>query len=254
MLRDGLVLAVLLISLSWCTAGAQSPPPSSGPDTREANSMALLEDGSISGDTYHNAELGFKYQFPHGWVANDKNVQEKAIVAGHQFAWGDDGFAKSGKRSASPCAKNLLLVTKYPEEMRLNQFNPAALLIAADPRCAPGVVFPSSVKDQVAIQEIVKHLGIFFKTLPITSRGPAQIRSFDNGGRVLLEVSQAFSVYSHDPGSATAQNIRSSTLIMQAGKYWVMCTFVSSDDVELEHLRATKFFFDPVPTGPSESK
>jgi hypothetical protein len=173
-----MALAILLCSYLAVHAHSQSSANLSALDDR----VARLGDGTISGNAYHNAELGFRYQFPSGWIVNDKATQERAVAAGYQFVWADDPSAKREGKVAHQCTKDLLFVTQYPEEMRSNGFNPLAFLIAADPKCVPGVAFPSSVKDHEAIQRIANQLGVFFKTSSVTSRSPSRIRAFDNAG------------------------------------------------------------------------
>ena len=218
----------------------------------ENSGFAQLDIGTVSQGTYHNAELGFQYQYPKGWAVNDKATQETALAAGRQFVWTDD--TKRDHKSAGQCTKDLLFVTQYPEEMRPNGFNPLAFLIAADPKCAPGVVFPATVKDREAIQRIATNLGIYFKTPSVTHRGPAHIRAFDNAGRVILEISQSFTFYTHEPGTETLQTVSSSILVTQVRDYWIMWMFMGDSDAQLVQLRATKIFFDAAPTGPAQAK
>src|SRR4029077_10781010 len=79
-------------------------------------------------------------------------------------------FRKSG-------SNGLLLVSRYPKEMRLNEFNSQAFLVPADPGCLPGTSFPSGVGDREAIQRIAGHLGIFFKASATTSTAPVRVRA-----------------------------------------------------------------------------
>jgi hypothetical protein len=215
---------------------------SNGPNVSGANRFDQLDDGSISGEVYHNAELGFRYQFPHGWIVNDKPVQEKAVKAGHQFVWGDDTSTKREKNIARQCSKGLLFVTQYPNDMRLSRFNPLAFLIAADPTCAPGVVFPRTVKDNEAIRRIAGQWGTYFKLSGIVSRTPARIRAFDLAGRVMVQISQSFITSTHEPGSTTVQKISSSILVMRAHDYWVMWMFASADDAQLGRVESNQDF------------
>ncbi len=131
--------------------------------------------------------------------------------------------------------------------MRLNEFNSLALLIAADPKCLVGTSYPSTVNDQAAIQQVAGHIGIYFKTYSITSVAPRRVRAFETAGRVMLEVSEGFSMSRHELGTTTIQNFRSSVLIMKAEKHWVMWMVASANDDQFEKLRASKVFFDAVP-------
>jgi hypothetical protein len=246
------VFTTLLISCLGVHALGQSSSPRS--DNVGSGGIAQLEDGTISGDMYHNAELGFRYEFPHGWVVNDKATQEKAIAAGHQFVWGDDTSAKREHKATRQCMKSLLFVTRYPQEMRSIGFNPQVFLIAADPKCAPGVNFPSTVKDREAIQRIASQLGIYFKTPAIMSKNPARIRAFENDGRVMLEISQSFISSTHELGTSTIRDFSSSALLMQARDYWIMWMFMADGEIQLDQLRATKIFFDATPAGPAEAR
>jgi hypothetical protein len=56
-------------------------PPSS-------SRIGQLSAGVVSGNAYKNDGLGFTYEFPAGWVVNDKAIQDRTIEAGHQFAGG----------------------------------------------------------------------------------------------------------------------------------------------------------------------
>jgi hypothetical protein len=246
------VLAILLSSCLAVHALGQSSSPN--PNAAGSGGIAQLDDGTVSGDTYHNPELGFRYQFPHGWVVNDKATQEKAIAARHQFVWGDDTSAKREHKAMRQCTKSLLFVTRYPQEMRSVVFNPQALLIAADPKCAPGVSFPSTVKDREAIQRIANQLWIYFKTPAIMSKNPARVRVFENAGRVMLEISQSFISSTDELGTSTVQDFSSSVLLMQARDYWVMWMFMADGEIELDQLRATKIFFDAAPAGPAKAR
>lgn len=239
------IFVILICSCVAINSYGQSPLPTSSP--AEIHRIAGVSDGTISGNAYHNAELGFRYEFPAGWSVSDKATQAKAIEAGRQFVWADETSTRREANVARQCSKSLLLVTRYPEEMRLNEFNPLALVIAADPKCLAGASFPSTIKDKAAIQQIASHLGIYFKTYSISSPEPPRVRAFENAGRVMMEVSEGFSISRHELGNTTIQNIRSSVMIMKADKYWVMWMFASGDDVQFDKLRATKVFFDAGP-------
>lgn len=244
------VFAFLLLACSGINLGAQSSQVH--PVTAELDRIIKLSDGAVSGNMYENAELGFRYQFPKGWIVDDRVAQEKALATQQQFVW--DASAKTEPEATRECAKNLLFVTKYPEEMRSNGLNPFAYLIAANPKCTPDVTFPKTVKDHEATQKVVGQLGRYFKTSYVTSRSPVRIRAFDNAGRVMLEASQSLWISTHEPGSRTDRNVHTSILIMQAGEYWVMWMFAGGDDMQLNELRATKIFFDTPSAKPAEGK
>jgi len=214
------------------------------PETRVAGQITLLDAGTISGNTYRNPELGFRYQFPNGWVVNDTATQQKEIAGGHQVAWDDARSKKLGDKAPGQCTRNLLFVTQHPAGMRLNGFDSSVFLMAVDPNCVPGVTFPTSVKDHEAIQRIAKLVVSHLKMSAVTDRGPVQLRAFDNAGRVMLAISEAFDIFISEPAGSTTQNIHTSTLLMQAGQYWILWRFAADTDYNLKKLEATKIFFD----------
>jgi hypothetical protein len=231
-------------SKSASVAGLDSRPYQPGKSDFPDSGIGRLAAGSVSAGMYSNPALGFRYEFPGGWVANDKATQQRAVLSGQQFVWSDDPELKLDHKSGTHCTRDLLLVTRHPEGMQSNGFNPLAFLIAADPACALPVTFPRSVKDKDSIQNIASQLGIYFRTYEVTSRTPSRIRAFENGGRVMLEVSQSLTVSRHDPGSTITQVIRTSVTLMQAGDYWVMWMFAADNDTDLDRLRTSKIFFD----------
>jgi hypothetical protein len=223
-------------------AHTQSDSPN--PNAYEDKGIAALSDGTISGNTYQNPDLGVRYEFPSGWSANDLAAQRQAIADTRQVVWTDDSDPRHKHKAERQCTKELLMVTQYPEEMRVNDFNPFVLMIAADPKCAPGVTFPSTVKDREPMDRIITHLTTYFRTAAVSSKSPAQIHAYDNAGQVILEVSQRLRIDTHQPGTYTVQDIHTSVFLAQVDKYWLMWMFVGSDDGQLARLRATKIFFD----------
>lgn len=243
-LTNRVVVAVgaLLISLAL---QLEAFGQSSAPDAKTENDITRISDGQVSGNVYRNQELGLRYEFPSGWIVNDKATQAKAIADQRQFVWADDNRGTGGG-NPTPCSKGLLLLTRRPEGMLADGFNSLGFLIAANPRCLPGVAFPTTVKDHDAIEKIGSNLGIYFKAQEGTVASPGRVRAFDVGGRIMLEVSQTFQINSHRPGNAIYQSVNSSVLIMQSGDYWIMLMCVTADAPDMQKLRTSKIFFDPV--------
>jgi hypothetical protein len=217
--------------------------------------ISQLSDGVISGGMYYNSELGFRYQFPQGWTVYDRANSEEIIDAAHPAVWRGP-FIGVDHAAAHGCTKTLLSATRYAAGMKVDRFNPAVLLVAADPNCATGITFPDSIKDHDAIQRITNRALSYFHPSGTASAGPARVRAFDNAGRVMLEISRSISFSTNETGNSTFySNIHFSMLLMQAKQYWVMWMFVTDDDAELSRLRATKIFFNQTPMPPtSESK
>jgi hypothetical protein len=229
-------------------AGTDSKPYTPGASQFPASGIARLSAGSVSGNVYRNQELGFRYEFPQGWVLMSKATEEGVPEAGQQFVWGNSTTAQQEHEAADQCARNLLLVTRHLEGSENGRFNSRALLIVADPKCAPGSSFPKAVDDREALQQIARQIVQSFRIAPKSTPGPARVRAFNNAGRIMVEVSQSFTVDA--PGQSDPATILSSTSLVQAGDYWVIWMFAAGDKGELEELRNSKIFFDD-PVGPT---
>lgn len=247
---DCVVFLVFLHLPSKCLGQNQTLSPTSAVPQ---STIGQLSDGTILKNLYHNTQLGFQYEFPSGWVVSDQKVQQQAIADAYQFVWTEDILRKQ-KPQNSQCAKALLFVSKYPELMRTSEFNPFALMIAADPECIPGATFPTNTKDQSAIQRIALNLGAYFKTVGINSLEPGRVQAFQWAGRVVFQVHQRFRVNTHGAATMAVQEVVTSTLVVPTGRYWVMSMFVAGDDSQLHQLLATKFLFDtPQPEATSKA-
>jgi hypothetical protein len=221
-----------IVTLLLCSSFAAPQLPAKG-------RILQLSQGTISGKRYANSELGFGYQLPDGW-----SVNEQETVVAHRFAWVDEPSAKTQTALPSQCSKRLLFVTKHPEGMRLNSFDPMALLIAVDPNCFPAIPYPKSPADRETAQRSASQILSHLQTPGSVVRAPARVRVFDNGGRVMLEVSRPLSISTNEATLTTLQNVNRSVLMMPAGGYWVIWIFVSGEDAEMDRLKATKIFFD----------
>lgn len=213
--------------------------------TVPANSqIASLDAGTTSGNTYINSELGFRYQFPSGWFVNGTATQEKEVAAGHQVELHGDTSTKTGSQGPNSCTKNLLFVTQHPLGMGLMGYDSSVFLLAVDPKCIGGAAFPTSVKDHEGVQRTAKQIESHLRKDTVDGAGPLRLHAFDNGGRVMIELSQPLNISVHERGNTTTQSINSSVLLMKADPYWVMWWFTSDTDYNLEKLRETKIFFD----------
>ena len=249
----GFRLAALFLPLCGACAYGQSPSPV--PDSPQPTGIAQISDGTVSGNVYRNPDLGFQYEFPKGWAVNDKKTQREAIAAEGQFVWTEDVSPIRKSHAGRQCAKNLLFVTRYPVEMRTNDFNPFVTLIVAVPQCNPGVSYPGTAKDQDAIQRVASHLGRYIETLGIMEKERPRILAFENSGRVILEITARYAPTTVEPATMMTLEIVTSTVVIPVGKYWMVCMFVGGDDAQLAWLRTTKMLFDSPPTGvPAQPK
>jgi hypothetical protein len=205
--------------------------------------VSQLTDGTLSGNNYHHPELGFRYEFPKGWAVNEP---ARIIKLEHQFVWEEDKPGKGDSKAAAQCSKTLLFVSEHPDGMQTNEYDPMASLTAVDSECIPGTTFPVSVNDRGQIQSVADQVIIHLKPPTLLNRTPAQIRAFNNGGRVMLEISRSLTLDTRSPQRRNLQNIKSSMLVMEAKQYWIIWTFASADDRNLDKMRASKIYFDTV--------
>jgi hypothetical protein len=224
-------------------AGADGKPYTTGVSEFPTNRIAQLAAGSISGNVYHNEDLGFRYEFPRDWVVMSKTAQINGAPTGHQFIWGNSPTVQQEHEAASQCSRDLLFVTRHLEEdSKVEQFNSKVLLTVTDPNCAQGSRFPKTVDDREAIQQIARQVVQYFRTSAMSPAEPARVRAFNNAGRTTIEISQSFAVTT--PGHPDPTAVLFSTLVMQIDGYWVIWIFSAGDKQELEELRNTKIFFD----------
>jgi len=235
-----------------------------GPDSREYNPagsdypnthvvpsgrIPQLNPGSVSGHVYRNEELGFRYEFPAGWVVNDKPTQEKVIEAGHRFVWGSEPSAIREHELAQQCTKILLLVTREPAGTRTEQLNPLIVVMAVDPACAPGAHFPKSVDDREAIQQVAKQMLRSIAGIPIASQEKAQVRAFTTEEHLVIEASQTFILDA--PAPRKPWSAFTSIDLVEAKDYWLAWMFEGGSEAELRELKSTKIFFPPSATTPA---
>lgn len=240
-------------STARAIAGADSKPYAPGASRFTASRIAQLTAGSISENVYRNDELGFRYQFPPGWVVMSRTAQQSGPQPGRQFVTGNSPTAQQEHEAASQCTRDLLFVTRHLEEdSRLGQFNSKILLAVVDPNCAPGSRFPRTVDDREAIQQIARLVVQYFRTSVMSPAAPARVRAFNSAGRTTIEISQAFAVPA--PGQPDPVAVFYSTLVTEIDDCWVIWIFSAGDKKELEELRNTKIFFDAPVISPAGSE
>ncbi len=234
-------------SRSYSPAGFQGANAATVPSSTR---IGQLNPGVVSGNTYTNDALGFEYEFPAGWVVNDKATQDKTMEAGHQFAWGNSPSAGREHEAFQQCARVLLFVTKNAEGTRTEELNPLIVVIAADSACFPGVHFPTSVDDRDAIKQVAQQFVRSFAGTPFVAKGQNSVNTFTVQGHLMLEISGSFAVT--PPGHNAPLDIFTSLDFTEAKDYWVAWGFMSGSQAGLLELKSTKIAFGSLlPTTPA---
>lgn len=240
---------LLLLSCGTYTHG-QAPAP----NIIQPPGIAQVSSGTVSGNVYHNPDLGLRYEFPKGWAVNDEKTERRTIADQNQFVWTKDISPRRSSEKGRQCAKSLLFVTKHPEGMKTNDFNPFVFVIAADPQCITGSSSPRDTKDQETIERIAAQLGVYFETVSIKEleQPPAKVHAFENSGRVIVERDARYLV-TYVTSDIPYAEVSTITRVIPGGKYWTIFMFGGGDDAQLAWLKATKITFDS-PTPSSEEK
>jgi len=113
--------------------------------------------------------------------------------------------------------------------------NLMALVVVADPECARDVHFPTSPKDDHAIQRIASQRGIYIRTAPLIKSSQPKIRAHDDGGLLIVEVSHVLIVSWHEFGINNVREVDTSAFVTQAGKYWLISICAAGDDGHWRH-------------------
>lgn len=246
--------ALRLTPLLPLSCGTYTHGQTPSANTALPTGIAQVSGGTISGNVYHNPDLGLRYEFPKGWAVNDEKTQRRTIANQSQFVWAKDILPRRSSEKGRQCAKSLLFVTKYPEEMKTNEFNPFVFVIAADPQCITASTSPKDIKDQETIEQIAAQVGVYFEMVNTRElkQPPAKVHAFENSGRVIVEreARNLITWFSYDIPYAEVSTL---TEVIPDGKYWAIFMFGGGDDAQLAWLKATKITFDS-PTPSSEEK
>jgi hypothetical protein len=202
---------------------------------QEHNKLADVSNGEVSKNTYHNQQLSFSYQFPAGWVVG------KATVAEHMFGWKDE---PTGKASTGKCSKDLLFATQHPEGMRPDGFVPMVSLFLVDPGCLPGVMFPKSVGDREAVEQVVNSVEARLQTPTSAKATLPRVRPVEYAGRTILQISQSMIARIQNTTTTTNETLQLTISIVPVKEFWAIWLMVTANDAEMSRLKATKIFFD----------
>ena len=198
--------------------------------------IAHLQAGTISGNTYRNDELGFRFEFPAGWVVNDKATQDDVMDIGHQFAWGNNPTAAREHEIAQGCGRPLLMVTKAPEGTKTETLNSLIFIFVADLACGDASVqFPTSLDDHDGIRQIGQQLIRMFDGTPFMSKGQNSLKASMVQGHVLLEFSRASQI--SIPSRNVSVDVYTSMNFSQSNGYLICLGFETGANPNCRNYR-----------------
>ena len=113
--------------------------------------------------------------------------------------------------------QGLLFVRQFAENPATGEFNPMVLLLAMDSACISRTSFPKGVEEHGTVQQIATQTIDYFRTDRQIPTGPARVRAFSNAGRLMIDISQSFTLT--EPGQAVPMTTLSSILAVRESKF-----------------------------------
>jgi hypothetical protein len=201
-----------------------------------------IESGKISGDFYENAQLGFSYRIPQGWVIRQEGIVQPAIE--RYKAKEDFGRPRMGRSEhilMDACSKTLFSAwAKRPAEdgeISYDDFGEVTVSAIAL-SCFPTLQVPKQGSDVSAFKDFV---GQFSLTHPIvTDMGSGKVFSQDNIVFVYLHGTVAFGV----PNDELSRRLSLAMAITERRGYLLTWFFAAPHDAELQGLTNERAVFD----------
>src|ERR1044071_6105577 len=116
-------LLISIILLLCFSAGPQSP----------------LDPGVVKDGTYSNADLGFSFTYPKGWVVHGEATKERILEIGREKIAESGAAPKPAVEVALKNTYQLLTVFRHPLGTPGITFNPALMVMAEKVAHAPGI-------------------------------------------------------------------------------------------------------------------
>ncbi len=232
---------------------ATNSKPYDGPSISSHRLAALQENppakqidpGKISGDFYENAQLGFSYRIPQGWVIKQEGLVQPAVE--RYKAKEDLGRPRIGRSEhflLDACSKVLFSAwAKRPAEngeLTYDDFGEVTVSAIAL-SCFPTLEMPKQGSD---IQSFKSFVGQFSLTHPIVvDMGSGKVFSQDGITFVYLHGTVAFGV----PDDELSRRLSLALAITERRGYLLTWFFAAPHDAELQGLTNERAVFDKEP-------
>jgi hypothetical protein len=197
MWRSASPVLALLLAFATGAAGAQAGSSSSSSSRQGSQpKAAALDPGTLTGDTYRNAALGFRYKMPYGWVDRTAEMQEGS-QAGH--------------------SQVLLSVFERPPGAPGNTVDSAVVIAAESTSSYPGLKRPEDYFGPLS--ELTSSQG--FKVVNLPYEFPVDAKPI---------------VRSDYSKSTSGFEMRQSSLVMISKGYVISFTFIGGNEDEVTEL------------------
>ena len=204
-----------------------------------------IDPGKINGDFYENAQLGFSYRIPQGWVIKDEGIVQPAVE--RYKAKEDFGRPRMGRSEhilMDACSKTLFSAwAKRPAEngeLTYDDFGEVTVTAIAL-SCFPTLEMPKQGSD---IQLFKDFVGQFSLTHPIVvDMGSGKVFSQDGIVFVYLHGTVAFGV----PNDQLSRRLSLAMAITERRGYLLTWFFAAPHDAELQGLTNERAVFDKEP-------
>ena len=232
----------------YLAAGAK---PYDGPST-SSHQMALLladppighlDQGKVRGDFYENAQLGFSYRIPQGWVLEAEGAVIPAVERSRtRENFGRPLLAPGEKQLIGACTKTLFSAwQKRPSsdgQISYDDFGEVTVS-ATSLACFPNMKFPDSAEDKRGFKDFLLQFGLTHPILNDMRDG----RAFNAGGSIFLFLhgTVAFSI----PDDELSRRLSIALAVTQRRGYLLTWFFAAPHDSELKALTDERVSFDP---------
>ena len=202
MIRFAVALVLVSSPMAW---GQSEPKPATGVASAKT---------AVEAQTYRNAEFGFQYQSPYGWVDRTKEMREpEPAKESAPSAKKPDGKDKSGTSG-----EVLLALFERPPDATGDTVNPAVVIAAESTRAYPGL---KTAEDYLGpLTELATSKG--FK-----ANGDPSVLTIDGRELVRADFARALT---------DKVTMYQSTLVLRAKGQIVSFTFIASSADEIDEL------------------
>lgn len=214
--------------------------------TKAYERLDQLDMGSVTGNVYKNEDLGFAYEFPAEWIANDKTTRDRAVEAGHKKDYGNELWTAREQEMIRECTRTVFAATKYPvgsEQFENNAARELMYITIVDPACIPDAKFPTSLDDRETLRRIGEgELRVLARLRSAAGVKPA-LDGFEVQGHLMVQILESIPLRD-DLDSGAGKKVLIAHEITQLNGFWVTWTFMAPSEAEIDAMLKTRIKFE----------